>query len=43
MMKNGTTPCLGSAPCYHERIVKFVRDKNNVPLVKETVKGFHAE
>lgn len=33
----------GSTPYYHERIVKFVRDKNNVPLVKETVKGFHAE
>lgn len=33
----------GTALYYHERKVIFVRDKNNVPLVKETVKGFHAD
>ncbi len=33
----------GDTQYYHERKVIFTRDKNNVPLVKETVKGFHAE
>lgn len=33
----------GTTKYYHERKVIFVRDKNNVPLVKETVKAFHAD
>lgn len=33
----------GTTNYYHERKVIFVRDKNNVPLVKETVKAFHAD
>lgn len=33
----------GTTNYYHERKVIFIRDKNNVPLVKETVRGFHAD
>jgi hypothetical protein len=33
----------GTTRYYHERKVIFERDQNNVPLVKETVKVFHAE
>jgi len=33
----------GTTPYYHERIVRFTRDKNNVPRVKETVKQFHGK
>ncbi len=31
----------GDTPYYHERLVIFERDKNEVPRVKRLVKGFH--
>jgi hypothetical protein len=31
----------GTTPYYHERIILFDRDKNNVPHVKAVVKRFH--
>lgn len=33
----------GTTKYYHERKVIFSRDKNRVPFVKETVRGFHAD
>jgi hypothetical protein len=33
----------GNTKYYHERKVLFDRDKNQVPHVKETVRGFHSD